>query len=167
MKLLAWIFNGTSRHYRDIHLYEKGLKGRIIMLIVTLIMTGVTAGLEYWLYCSIVTGADFAVIFGATIVTIAFVFTLIDFSAVFAYVAFRNAFFGIVMTTAKLIEKRNRKRKNNGESSETIEQAVEEEYASVKTYKVFDIILSLVFLAIAVATIISVVYVPVTALKVL
>ena len=49
MKVIAWLFNYTSRHYRDIVSYNKGkLLGRIFILILELILVGGCFAIWYW-----------------------------------------------------------------------------------------------------------------------
>ena len=49
MKFIVWLFNYTSRHYREINSYNKGkLSGRIFVLILELILVGGCFAIWYW-----------------------------------------------------------------------------------------------------------------------
>ncbi len=158
-KFIAWVCGGTTRHWREIRRYERGLSGRIGTLIAMIVLAGCCA-LSEWLFLQFITDwiktAQFPILslIGLICLMGSMIVATVDFCSVFAYVAFKNAFAGMIMTAVRIAEIYSKKRRQK-------EGAEEEPVADteIKTYKALDIFIGIMGIVCAVFAVLSMVIV--------
>ncbi len=162
LKFFAWVFGATSRHWQGIRTYEKGLGGRIWTLILMLLLLGGCVASEYWFLTFINGGikqSQYPVLgtIGIICLLACLLIMSFDYSVTFCYVAFKNAFFGIIMTAARLAEKKKKKKRAQEEEVAMDEEASVEvqEGEERKTHKALDIVIGILGIVCAIGTVAS------------
>ncbi len=158
LKFLGWVFGITRRHWRGIRNYESGLGGRIWTMILMLFSVAACIGslvlfvkyVSEWMFEAKMPVMTLLFVIGFVITVFA---TAFDYCVSYCYVAFRNAFFGIIMTVALLAERDKKGKYVSKDGGVSLE---EEPSSGVKTYKALDIIIGILGLICAIGVIASV-----------
>ena len=166
MQFLSWLFSVPSRHYRDMRRYEKGGVGaRIFSIIISLIFIGITLGVEYWFFSSLMTagslGGGIAKFFALLFIGCLFVAALIaafEYCAVYAFTAFAMAIMGVVYKAEKrkAVLDKNQKKIENLEAELAITPSLK--------YKKLDIFVGIFQILLAVGLIVGIIIVAVLTL---
>lgn len=161
LKFFSWAFSITKRHRREINFYQKGLKGRIFTIVFSLILVGACVGIQYWLLSFLSsfgsTDRPLLALIGIIILLAVMLMTTFDYIGTFCYVAFKNAFFGIIESTAMFIEKRaNEKKFGNQTNQEATVDDPANSPANIKTYKALDICIGILEGLLIIGTVASV-----------
>ncbi len=162
LKFFSWVFGATHRHRSGVRTYEKGVGGRIWTMILMFVLVGLCVGSELWFLNYITIGIEDAQLphlglIGLICLIVCAIGVTVDYCATFAYVAFRNAFFGVIMTAARIADEKNKKRGAAVIVEETNPFAVQEE--EVKTHKALDIVIGILGILCALFAIVSVIVV--------
>ncbi len=161
MKLISWLFSATRRHFREVNKYERGGKGRrIFTILLTLLLVGASAGLQYWFCYTLASISSETPVENAGIISIisgilavAVTAYTLDFSATFSYVGFKTAILGYAISASL----RKSKEKKSDDSSET-QDGVENEPTFSK-HKGLDILVGILELIFAVAVIVIAIFI--------
>lgn len=157
MKFLSWIFNLSARHAGDMRRYEKGKTGtRIFVIILLTLLAAATLGVEYWA----ISLFDENFLYGLLVVIFLFiplVATTIEFCGFYSFVGFRMFFWGVISSAARKADKKIRAKKAAAQedisASEVTEPDTELDH-SEKTHKALDLVVGILGILLAVATIV-------------
>lgn len=158
MKFFRWIFSVSQRHRRGIRRYEKGGAGvRIFTLILMLAFSAAALALEWW---SISLLAENILVGVLAFVLLACTFCLgtVEFSFVYATVAFRMFFWGVAERAAYRAAKKRAKEQAAQAAQPDTAQALPADapaQEAPKTHRAFDMFLFLFGLALSVGIIIA------------
>lgn len=165
MKFFRWIFSVSQRHRRGIRRYEKGGAGvRIFTLILMLILAGAALALEWW---SISLFEENILVGVLAFVLLACTFCLgtIEFSFVYATVAFRMFFWGVAQRAAYRAAKQRSQAASSGTNAAQTSPADTTETESLsadstvqeapKTHRAFDMFLFLFGLILGIGIIVA------------
>ncbi|MGM9665713.1 MAG: hypothetical protein ACI3XX_04150 [Eubacteriales bacterium] len=160
MKFLSWLFNFSARHAGDMRRYEKGKTGtRIFVIILLTLLAAATLGVEYWAISLF--NENF--LYGLLVVILLFiplVATTIEFCGFYSFVGFRMFFWGVISSAARKADKKIRANKAAAQedisASEVTEPDTEQE-RSEKTHKALDLVVGILGILLAIATIVLVV----------
>ncbi len=162
LKFFAWVFSATRRHRSGVRLYEKGVGGRIWTMVLMFVMVGACVGVELWFLNYVAEGINTARLpilglIGLICLLVCVIAAAVDYCATFAYVAFRNAFFGVIMTAARIADERNKKRG----AAVVVEESnpFAEGEREVKTHKALDIVIGILGILCTVFAVVSIVVV--------
>lgn len=148
MKFIAWLFNYTSRHYRDIVSYNKGkLLGRIFILILELILVGGCFAIWCWAKAQ---DEFLKLLLISIFVFMPVVYMSIDYSFLYIILGFRMF---IVGSIDSIVEKAERKRRKKNE--EFLEYESEKE-PEIRNHKFMDLFIGIVSIIAFVASIFSI-----------
>ena len=134
MKFLGWLFDATTRHYREASLYEKGgVMARLGFIAFLAVMTGLTVGCEFWMFTAFSTSLPY----GLAIMCVYFVMISVtcEYSAVFSIFGFVSAITGSLDTYMEKRKKRKRKGKDVETSPITDNNPIEYDKTSNGTQK--------------------------------
>lgn len=157
MKFLSWLFNFSARHAGDMRRYEKGKTGtRIFVIILLTLLAAATLGVEYWAISLF--GENF--LYGLLVVILLFiplVATTIEFCGFYSFVGFRMFFWGVISSAARKADKRIKAKQAAAQgdisASEVTEPDTEQE-RSEKTHKALDLVVGILGILLAIATIV-------------
>ena len=157
MKFLSWIFNLSARHAGDMRRYEKGKTGtRIFVIILLTLLAAATLGVEYWAISLF--NENF--LYGLLVVIFLFiplVATTIEFCGFYSFVGFRMFFWGVISSVAHKVDKKIKAKKAAAQedisASEVTEPDTELDH-SEKTHKALDLVVGILGILLAVATIV-------------
>lgn len=152
MKFIAWLFNYTSRHYREINSYNKGkLSGRIFVLILELILVGGCFAIWYW---SKSQDEFLKLLLISLFVFMPVVYVSLEYSFLYIILGFRMF---IVGSIDSIVEKAERKRRRKNEEFLECEHKEEPEIRNHKFMDLFIGIVSILSLAASIFSILLVV----------
>ena len=147
MKFLSWLFNVNKRHYSDFRRYENGKAlTRITYLAVLFIFVGLTIFSLYWsldVFKNQTFNKFHVIAVLVLFISIGLLFSTVEFCFVMSYIGFKMAICGCVM-----------KKLDNDSNIEQIDNNIKE-----KNYLVFDIIVGVISLLLALGTIASYFYI--------
>ncbi len=157
MKFLSWLFNFSARHASDMRRYEKGKTGtRIFVMILLTFLVAATLGVEYWA----ISLFDENFLYGLLVVILLFiplVATTIEFCGFYSFVGFRMFFWGVISSAARKADKKIRAKKAAAQedipASEVTEPDTELDH-SEKTHKALDLVVGILGILLAIATIV-------------
>lgn len=153
MKLLSWIFNLESRHFRDIRNYQKGKVGtRIFCIILVLILVGASLAVEYTALDMFKTNALNAIVL-IILLFLPLVATSIEYCTLYCYLGFKMFFLGSLESIILKVEQKKKKKQQTPEAQE-ISQEQAPEQAAPKPHKVLDLLVALVSLISGIALIV-------------
>lgn len=165
MKVLGWLLSASQRHYHGIRRYEKGGTGiRILTLFLMLILAGAALALEWW---SISLFEENILVGVLAFVLLACTFCLgtVEFSFVYATVAFRMFFWGVAQRAAYRAAKQRSQAASSGTNAAQTSPAdtTEAELLSAdapaqeapKTHRAFDMFLFLFGLVLGIGIIVA------------
>ena len=158
MKFFRWIFSVSQRHRRGIRRYEKGGAGvRIFTLILMLVLAGAALALEWW---SISLFEENILVGVLAFVLLACTFCLgtVEFSFVYATVAFRMFFWGVAQRAAYRAAKKRAKEQAAQAAQPDTAQALPADapaQEAPKTHRAFDMFLFLFGLILGIGIIVA------------
>ena len=157
MKFLSWLFNFSARHAGDMRRYEKGKTGtRIFVIVLLTLLAAATLGVEYWA----ISLFDENFLYGLLVVIFLFiplVATTIEFCGFYSFVGFRMFFWGVISSVAHKVDKKIKAKKAAAQedipASEAAEPDTELDH-SERTHKALDLVVGILGILLAVATIV-------------
>ena len=157
MKFLSWLFNFSARHAGDMRRYEKGRTGtRIFVIILLTLLAAATLGVEYWAISLF--GENF--LYGLLVVILLFiplVATTIEFCGFYSFVGFRMFFWGVISSAARKADKKIKAKKAAAQEDISASEAAEPDTEldhSERTHKALDLVVGILGILLAVATIV-------------
>ena len=158
MKFLSWLFNFSARHASDMRRYEKGKTGtRIFVILLLTLLAAATLGVEYWA----ISLFDENFLYGLLVVILLFiplVATTIEFCGFYSFVGFRMFFWGVISSAAHKADKKIRAKKTADIHQDTPPLEVTEPDTeldhSEKTHKALDLVVGILGILLAIATIV-------------